>query len=130
MKFTLGTFPALLVLGVWFHLTVQPAESQHIPNRCACLKTRNGILGPFSDFTVTLKRHGCTRDEIIVILQKESRKVCLSPHGPQGKRLLKCWHRKQKEGKDEKKCIKRLQPRHRNNSKMTKRQREQQDDGS
>ncbi|KAM9477171.1 uncharacterized protein cxcl-c13b [Clarias gariepinus] len=122
MKFTLDTFPALLVLGICIHFAVHNAEGQHIPNRCACLKSRNGLLGPFSDFTVTLKRSGCTRDEIIVMLQKDTRKVCLSPHGPQGKRLLKCWHRKQKEGKDVKKCIKRLQPRQRTKSKMTKRQ--------
>lgn len=28
-----------------------------------------------------------------VIQKNDNRKVCLSPHGPQGKRLLKCWHR-------------------------------------
>ncbi|XP_060781931.1 uncharacterized protein LOC132889447 [Neoarius graeffei] len=111
MKSTLHTFPAFLVLGICIHFTVQRAESQYVPNRCACLKSRNGVLGPFSDFTLTLKRSGCMRDEIIVILKKDNRKVCLSPHGPQGKRLLKCWHRKQHEGKNGKRCMGRLRPR-------------------
>ncbi|KAF4090367.1 hypothetical protein AMELA_G00050920 [Ameiurus melas] len=111
MKSTLHTFPALLVLGICIHFTVQRAGSQHVPNRCVCLKSSNGVWGPFSDFTVTLRRPGCMRDEIIVILKKDNRKVCLSPHGPQGKRLLKCWHRKLEEGKNGKKCMGRLRPR-------------------
>ncbi|KAG7334062.1 hypothetical protein KOW79_002469 [Hemibagrus wyckioides] len=112
MKSTLHTFSALLVLGICIHFTVQRAKCQHVPNRCSCIKSRNGVLGPFSDFTVTLKRPGCTRDEIIVILKEDNRKVCLSPHGPQGKRLLKCWHRKLEEGKNGKTCMGRLRPRH------------------
>ncbi|XP_047668725.1 uncharacterized protein LOC125141081 [Tachysurus fulvidraco] len=107
MKSMLHTFSALLVLGICIHFT----QCQHVPKRCTCVKSRNGVLGPFSDFTLTLKRPGCTRDEIIVILKKDNRKLCLSPHGPQGKRLLKCWHRKQEEGKNVKTCMGRLRPR-------------------
>ncbi|KAI5108052.1 growth-regulated alpha protein-like [Silurus meridionalis] len=103
MKSTAHTFPALLVLGICIQYIVQTVESQHIPNRCICLKSKNGDMGPFSDFTVILKRPGCTRDEIIVTLKKGNKQVCLSPHGPQGKRLLKCWHRKQELGKIDKK---------------------------
>ncbi|XP_043110504.1 uncharacterized protein LOC122356105 [Puntigrus tetrazona] len=101
-------------------LTVQLVESQYVPKTCQCPKMEKRVRGPFSDFKVTLKGPNCLQDEIIVTRQKNSL-VCLSPNGPQGKRLLTCWQRMQINGKDSKKCLRqKKQKQRRKNKKQVK----------
>ncbi|KAK1791665.1 hypothetical protein P4O66_013661 [Electrophorus voltai] len=108
MKPTITPFSALLAIGFCTYFTAHVGESQHVPTRCICPRSRNRAQGPISDFSVRLQGSGCGKVEIIVILQKDKQPVCLSPHGRQGNRLLKCWFKKQEEGKDGKTCIRRL----------------------
>ncbi|KAL7889993.1 hypothetical protein AOLI_G00022510 [Acnodon oligacanthus] len=117
MKSTLHTLTALLAVGLYILLTAQAGESQHVPTRCECQRSMPAVRGPFSDIEVSLKGPGCVKDEIIVTLKRNNKKVCISPNGPQGKRLLKCWHKMQKKGEDVKKCIQRLRPQKRRRQK-------------
>uniref|UniRef100_A0A671QIR3 Chemokine interleukin-8-like domain-containing protein n=1 Tax=Sinocyclocheilus anshuiensis TaxID=1608454 RepID=A0A671QIR3_9TELE len=88
--------------------------SQYVPKTCQCPQVKQRVKGLFSDFKVTLKGPNFTR-------QKNNSLVCLSPDGPQGKRLLKCCM--QKDGKDSKKCIRRQKqkPRRRNRKQVKSR---------
>uniref|UniRef100_A0A3B4BQT8 Chemokine interleukin-8-like domain-containing protein n=1 Tax=Pygocentrus nattereri TaxID=42514 RepID=A0A3B4BQT8_PYGNA len=92
-------------------------DSQHVPTRCECQKSMRAVRGPFSDIKVSLKGHGCDKDEIIVTLKSNNKQMCLSPKERQGKRLLKCWLKMQKKGEDVKKCIQRLRPQKRRRQK-------------
>uniref|UniRef100_A0A672Q9Q0 C-X-C motif chemokine 9-like n=1 Tax=Sinocyclocheilus grahami TaxID=75366 RepID=A0A672Q9Q0_SINGR len=94
---------------------------QYVPKTCQCPQVKQRVKGLFSDFKVTLKGPNCLQDEIIVTRQKNNSLVCLSPDGPQGKRLLKCCM--QKDGKDSKKCIRRQKqkPRRRNRKQVKSR---------
>uniref|UniRef100_A0A8C1K0H3 Chemokine interleukin-8-like domain-containing protein n=2 Tax=Cyprinus carpio TaxID=7962 RepID=A0A8C1K0H3_CYPCA len=96
--------------------------SQYIPKTCQCPQVKQSVKGPFSDFKVSLKGPNCLQDEIIVTQQKNNSPVCLSPDGPQGKRLLQCWQRTPN-GKDRKKCIHRQKqkPRQRNRKQVKSR---------
>uniref|UniRef100_A0A673HGD5 C-X-C motif chemokine 9-like n=1 Tax=Sinocyclocheilus rhinocerous TaxID=307959 RepID=A0A673HGD5_9TELE len=107
------TVYALLTFTLSILLTV--VESQYVPKTCQCPQVKQRVKGPFSDFKVTLKRPNCLQDEIIVTRQKNNSLVCLSPDGPQGKRLLKCWQSK--------KCIRRQKqkPRRRNRKQVKSR---------
>ncbi|XP_072533054.1 C-X-C motif chemokine 9 [Salminus brasiliensis] len=107
MKSTLHIRSALLAVGLYILLTAQAGDSQHVPTRCMCNKPKTRVLGPFVDFEIFLRRPGCPKDEIIVTVKK-TKKVCLSPDGAQGKRLLKCWRRMQEIKGEVKKCLKRL----------------------
>ncbi|XDV50435.1 hypothetical protein PO909_019495, partial [Leuciscus waleckii] len=71
-----------------------------VPKTCRCPRVKNRVQGPFSDLKVTPKGPNFTQ-------QKTNNHVCLNPEGGQGKRLLKCWHRMQKDGKDSKNCLRR-----------------------
>ncbi|XP_016366750.1 C-X-C motif chemokine 9-like [Sinocyclocheilus rhinocerous] len=117
------TVYALLTFTLSILLTVQVVESQYVPKTCQCPQVKQRVKGPFSDFKVTLKRPNCLQDEIIVTRQKNNSLVCLSPDGPQGKRLLKCWQSMQNDGKDSKKCIRRQKqkPRRRNRKQVKSR---------
>ncbi|KAL6487191.1 hypothetical protein MHYP_G00038170 [Metynnis hypsauchen] len=117
MKSTLHTLTALLAVGLYILLTAQVGDSQHVPTRCECEKSKPAVRGPFSDFKVTLKGPGCAKDEIIVTLKSNNQKVCLSPNGHQGKRLLNCLQKMEKE-EDEKKCTPRLRPQKRRRQKI------------
>ncbi|XP_036430069.1 C-X-C motif chemokine 9 [Colossoma macropomum] len=117
MKSTLHTLTALLAVGLYILLTAQVGDSQHVPTRCICHKSMSAVRGPFSDYKVLLQGPGCDKDVIIVRLKGNNQEVCLSPNGPQGKRLLKCWRKMQKKGEDAKKCIKRLRPQKRRRQK-------------
>ncbi|XP_067277167.1 C-X-C motif chemokine 9 [Pseudorasbora parva] len=109
---------ALLAFNLSILLTVQAVESQHVPKTCQCPNYKIGVRGPLSDFKVTLKGPTCLQDEIIVIRQINKNHVCLSPAGHQGKRLLKCWQRMQRDGKDSKKCIRQQKQRPRQRKRM------------
>ncbi|XP_058651710.1 C-X-C motif chemokine 9 [Onychostoma macrolepis] len=112
------TVYVLLAFTLSILLTVQVVESQYIPKTCQCPQVKQRVKGPFSDFKVTLKGPNCLQDEIIVTQQQKNNSlVCLSPNGPQGKRLLKCWRSMQK---DSKKCIRRQnqKPRRRNRKQV------------
>ncbi|XP_017579306.1 C-X-C motif chemokine 11 [Pygocentrus nattereri] len=117
MKSTLHTLSALLAVGLYILLTAQVGDSQHVPTRCECQKSMRAVRGPFSDIKVSLKGHGCDKDEIIVTLKSNNKQMCLSPKERQGKRLLKCWLKMQKKGEDVKKCIQRLRPQKRRRQK-------------
>ncbi|XP_067242560.1 C-X-C motif chemokine 3 [Chanodichthys erythropterus] len=104
---------ALLAFNLSILLTVQVVESQHVPKTCQCPQTKIKVRGPFSNFTVTPKGPTCLQDEIIVILQRNNNSVCLNPEGGQGKRLLECWQRMQRNGKDNKRCLRQRKPRQR-----------------
>ncbi|XP_050982411.1 uncharacterized protein LOC127175407 [Labeo rohita] len=99
------TVHALLAFTLSIFLTVQAVESQHVPKTCECPQVKMRVKTPFSDFKVTPKGPNCLQDEIIVTQQKNNKLVCLSPNGHQGKRLLNCWQKTQKDGMDSKKCI-------------------------
>ncbi|KTF90568.1 hypothetical protein cypCar_00010477 [Cyprinus carpio] len=118
---TLTVF-ALLAFTLSILLTVHVVESQYIPKTCQCPQVKQSVKGPFSDFKVSLKGPNCLQDEIIVTQQKNNSPVCLSPDGPQGKRLLQCWQRTPN-GKDRKKCIHRQKqkPRQRNRKQVKSR---------
>ncbi|XP_077092877.1 uncharacterized protein cxcl-c13b [Siphateles boraxobius] len=109
---------ALLAFNLSILLTVQLIESQHIPKTCQCPVVKSRVQGPFSDLKVTPKGPNCLQNEIIVIRQKNNNSVCLNPEGRQGKRLLKCWQRMRKDGKDSKKCIRRQNQRPRQRKRM------------
>ncbi|XP_073690001.1 uncharacterized protein cxcl-c13b [Garra rufa] len=98
------TVHALLAFTLSILLTVQVVESQYVPKSCKCPQVKARVSGPFSDIEVTPNRPNCSQ-EIILTQQKNNKLVCLSPEGHQGKRLLKCWQRMQKNGKDSKNCI-------------------------
>ncbi|KAK7140328.1 hypothetical protein R3I94_012822 [Phoxinus phoxinus] len=109
---------ALLAFNLSILLTVQVVETQTVPKTCRCPQVKNRVQGPFSDFKVTPKGPNCLQNEIIVTQQKNNNHVCLNPEGRQGKRLLKCWQRVQKSGKDSKKCIRRQNQRPRQRKRM------------
>ncbi|XP_076830983.1 uncharacterized protein LOC143476609 [Brachyhypopomus gauderio] len=107
MNPTTNPFTALLAVGACLYLTgTRVGESQHVPARCVCLRPRNRIQGPVSDFRVVLPGPGCRNVEIIV--EKDTGPVCLNPLRRQGKTLLRCWRRTKKEGRDGKTCIRQL----------------------
>ncbi|KAG9341110.1 hypothetical protein JZ751_019864 [Albula glossodonta] len=106
MKFSLHTpclFVALSICALLYKARV--GESTFVPTRCLCTQTYRVVRGPFVDFSVTSKGPHCSTDEIIVKLQRNNKEVCLSPDGPQAKRLKKCWNRKSKNGGNKKKCL-------------------------
>uniref|UniRef100_A0A8B9LEI6 Chemokine interleukin-8-like domain-containing protein n=1 Tax=Astyanax mexicanus TaxID=7994 RepID=A0A8B9LEI6_ASTMX len=88
------------------HLS-QPGDGQHVPVRCVCHKPLKKVQKQLSDLEVYLKRPGCHKDEIIVTVKESGKKVCLSPDGDQGKRILTCWHEMEKTKGDVKQCLKR-----------------------
>ncbi|ROL49622.1 hypothetical protein DPX16_15948 [Anabarilius grahami] len=104
---------ALLAFNLSIVLTAQVVESHHLPKTCQCPQAKIKVRGRFSNFTVTPKGPSCLQDEIIVTRQKNNNPVCLSPEGDQGKRLLECWQRMQKDGKGNKECLRQLNPRQR-----------------
>nr|XP_005157000.1 growth-regulated alpha protein-like [Danio rerio] len=95
----------LLALNLCFILTAQVVESQHVPKTCQCPQVQKRVRGPFSDLRITPKGPSCLQNEIIVTPKKTNKPVCLSPEGPQGKSLMKCWNRTQKAGINHKICL-------------------------
>ncbi|XP_039528156.1 C-X-C motif chemokine 9 [Pimephales promelas] len=112
---------ALLAFNLSILLTVQAVDSQHVPKTCQCPQVKSRVHGPFSDLKVTPKGPNCLQNEIIVVRQKNNNPVCLNPEGRQGKRLLKCWQRMQRGGKDSKNCIRRQNPGPRQRKRMQSR---------
>ncbi|XP_051946196.1 C-X-C motif chemokine 9 [Xyrauchen texanus] len=108
MKLQAHAIFALLAFTLSILLT--GVQSQYVPKTCQCPQVKRRVQGPFSDLKVTLKGPTCSKDEIIVTQQKNKNQVCLSPEHKQGKILLKCWQRMQREGKDSKKCLRRQNP--------------------
>ncbi|XP_055026282.2 uncharacterized protein cxcl-c13b isoform X1 [Misgurnus anguillicaudatus] len=105
---------AFLTFSLSICLTV---ESQYVPKTCQCPQVTKRVKGPFSDFSVILKGPTCLKDEIIVTLQRNNRQVCLSPNDKQGKRLMMCW---QRNGKDSKRCLRKLQKKRPNKRRQIK----------
>ncbi|KAJ8250757.1 hypothetical protein COCON_G00226790 [Conger conger] len=85
----------------------QVGGSAFVPARCSCPATYTNMRLKLTDFTVISKGSHCSADEIIVRLERNNKEVCLSPEGPRGKRLLKCWNRIQENGGNKKKCLRR-----------------------
>ncbi|XP_062852244.1 chemokine (C-X-C motif) ligand 18a, duplicate 1 [Trichomycterus rosablanca] len=66
----------------------------HIPHKCRCPEMNDTVRGRVTDFEVIKPGSSCNKVEII--LQTEKQFVCLDPQSKQGKKLLKCWKRKEK----------------------------------
>uniref|UniRef100_A0A8C1S309 Uncharacterized protein n=1 Tax=Cyprinus carpio TaxID=7962 RepID=A0A8C1S309_CYPCA len=101
-----------------FHLHV--VESQYIPKTCQCPQVKQSILNVPTELGLHVLLFSVFF--IRVTQQKNNSPVCLSPDGPQGKRLLQCWQRTPN-GKDRKKCIHRQKqkPRQRNRKQVKSR---------
>ncbi|KAJ8418181.1 hypothetical protein AAFF_G00138900, partial [Aldrovandia affinis] len=106
MKFCVQTpclFLAFIVCTQLYKAHV--GEGTFVPSRCRCPEAYRVVRGPFVNFAVHPKGPHCSTDEIIVMLKRTKKEVCLSPDGPQGRKLLKCWNRVNQNGGNKNKCL-------------------------
>ncbi|KAI1886819.1 hypothetical protein AGOR_G00199730 [Albula goreensis] len=111
MEWTLKTLGFLLAVALCLQLFhAQVGESVYVPVRCLCPKT-NALVpeGFITTFSITEKGPHCKYDEIILTLKNKA-EVCLSSEERQGKNLLSCWKRINKDESKKMLCLRRKKP--------------------
>ncbi|XP_003964130.1 C-X-C motif chemokine 11 [Takifugu rubripes] len=87
--------------------TVTQSDSTFVPGRCLCPRTQPAVRGPLKNLTVYYTNPTCDRVTVIVTLRSNDTEVCLDPEAPMGRRLIHCWKRAHKVGRDVKNCLRR-----------------------
>ncbi|XP_072292840.1 C-X-C motif chemokine 10-like [Eucyclogobius newberryi] len=98
-------FGVLIVLFTL--LSVRQSGSTFVPGRCLCPRTQPGVRGPFKELSVYPKSPSCDKMTVIVTLKRNNEPVCVSPEGPMGKQMIRCWNRAHKLGRNVKLCLRR-----------------------
>ncbi|XP_075874761.1 growth-regulated alpha protein-like [Nelusetta ayraudi] len=88
-------------------MAVRESDGSFVPGRCLCPSTQDGVRGPLKDLKVYPRSPSCDKVTVIVTLKSDSQEVCINPNSPVGKKLVRCWNRAQKQGRDAKLCLKR-----------------------
>ncbi|KAL2083074.1 hypothetical protein ACEWY4_020847 [Coilia grayii] len=114
----------LLPLTVMLFLDKGPGVcGTFVPGRCQCPASMPRTPQRPLDFTVLPRNAHCHTAEIMVKLRGHDRLLCLSPSGKQGKRLIRCWRRVSREGRDRRQCLRTPKnPKNRHNPKNRRRQ--------
>uniref|UniRef100_H3C241 Chemokine interleukin-8-like domain-containing protein n=1 Tax=Tetraodon nigroviridis TaxID=99883 RepID=H3C241_TETNG len=95
----------LLSLGCVL-ITVRQSDGTFVPGRCLCPQTQATVRGPLRALSIYHRNPTCNKVTVIVTLRNND-EVCLDPKAPLGKRLIHCWRRTQKKGRDVRHCLRR-----------------------
>ncbi|XP_063047977.1 uncharacterized protein LOC134441547 [Engraulis encrasicolus] len=106
MHLSYSSMSILLLLSALMLLPDRGVYGTYVPARCQCPKLMLRTPRRPVDFIVSPRNAHCHTPEIMVKLPGyEDKLLCLSPAGVQGKRLLRCWRRVKREGKDHLRCL-------------------------
>ncbi|XP_039629692.1 interleukin-8-like [Polypterus senegalus] len=104
MEARLSIFNLTLAILAYIYINKEPVEALFVPTRCSCIKNKETVRKPVIDMKITEKGPHCKNDEIILTLTEGS-KVCLNAAGHQGKRLINCWKRIEKDPNRKMECF-------------------------
>ncbi|XP_060942753.1 growth-regulated alpha protein-like [Limanda limanda] len=125
MQLHLQAVCQLALLGLCCVLiTVKESDGTFVPGRCLCHETVSRTRWPLKGLKVHPKSPTCNTVTVIVT-NRNDEPVCVNPEAPLGIRLIRCWNRSHKLGRDVTPCLKRRRGKGKGRKSLRSRQRSQ-----